>query len=85
MKIHAFDKDLGNTKVYAFEVAKVEIQKVSWTSGDQKFFEACSRGSVSRQLLGLSILAKRVEDSADQQPLKWKPTLFSDPDGSGRS
>lgn len=84
MKLNAFDKG-GTVKIYAFEISKAEIESIKWNELDQRFFESCSRGTVSRQLLGLSILAKRLEDSKPVEvrgPDKWfkgKKSKPSDP------
>lgn len=88
MRFEAFDKDEGETKVYAFEISRKEIEAVKWTSQDQKLFEVFSRASISKKILGLSILAKRIEDVDSEAHLKnlnpkWKP--ISDPGESGRS
>jgi hypothetical protein len=73
MKFEAFDKDSGQTKVYAVEISREEIESVTWNSADQKFFERCSRGTVSQQLLGISILAKRIEEQFQLDlDLSWK-------------
>lgn len=84
MKFHAFEKDHGETKVYAFEVTKNEILGCKWTDVDQKFFQNCAKGPVSRQILGISILAKRIEEESAQYKLEIrkprKITLSEDQD-----
>jgi hypothetical protein len=88
MKFTAFQKNLGRTVIYAFEIEKSEIESVQWTSPDEAFFKACSKGSVSKQILGISILAKKIEE-ASERPLSskdWlKKIISSDPDESERS
>lgn len=74
----AFDKDNDpNTKVYAVEISRKEIESVPWTEEDQKFFDSCRKGPVSRKILGISILAKRIEDvdvmAGLRKQLNWKP------------
>lgn len=92
MKFQAFDKDGGEVKVYAVEISRKEILAVSFTEEDQKLFTSCSQGPVSRQLLGISILAKKIEDhdlfSTFRKDVKWKPTSSGpsgDPGGSGQN
>lgn len=64
MIVRAFDKDQGATKIYAFEVSRKEIESCSFNEKDQEFFQLCANGSPSKQLLGLSLLAKKIEEVA---------------------
>ena len=78
MIIRAFDKDRGKTKIYAFEVSREEIESCPFTEKDQLFFKACAEGSPSKQLLGLSLLARKIEDQQASK-IEIKPSKITFP------
>jgi len=75
MIFRALIKDEGKTRVYAVEISQEEIESTPFTEVDQKFFESCRDGPVSRQVLGISILLRKIEDHQAllqvKKDLKW--------------
>ncbi len=84
MIFRSFSKDEEKIRIYAIEISREEIERTPFTEIDQKFFQSCSSGPVSRQILGISILAKKIEDHETldslRKELKWKPTSSEDGD-----
>jgi hypothetical protein len=80
MIFHSFQKNQGRTIIYAIEIDRAEIERTPFTVVDQDFFKACSEGKISKKVLGLSILARKIEDSREereelQDPAKLEESL----------
>jgi hypothetical protein len=66
MRFLSFEKNEGKTMVYAVEIDRAEIERTPFDENDQAFFKSCAAGSVSKKVLGISILAKKIETHREE-------------------